>query len=190
MTVGEKIKTFRKNACLSQEQLAEKLCVSRQAITKWEADTGTPDINNLQCIAKLFDVSVDSLLECTEDVGVTAISEQIDLDQYQKTGKLGSKYDSVVKDKWPMAKAIYPLVRKKKLSKVEAVIDFIVLPGVLQAADSLNDMSAYYLVEMDTKQLLVWVTKTHIKGKELNSKFTGKKCVIENNIFIKAGNIR
>lgn len=46
-----------------------------------------------------------------------------------------------------MAKAIYPLVRKKKLSKAESIIDFIVQPGVLQAADSLNDMSAYYLVK-------------------------------------------
>lgn len=106
-----------------------------------------PDINNLQFVAKLFDISVDSLLECTEDVVVTTIREQIDLNQYQKAGKFGSKYDSAVKDKWPMAKAIYPLVRKKKLSKAESIIDFIVQPGVLQAADSLNDMSAYYLVK-------------------------------------------
>ncbi|UZT82594.1 helix-turn-helix domain-containing protein [Caproicibacterium sp. BJN0003] len=190
MTVGEKIKKFRKNAGLSQEQLAEKLCVSRQAITKWETDNGTPDINNLQCIAKLFDISVDSLLECNEDVVITTIREQIDLNQYQKASKFGSKYDSVVKDKWPMAKAIYPLIRKKKLSKAEAMIDFIVQPGVLQAADSLNDMSAYYLVETDTKQLLVQVTKTYIEGKQLNVKFTGKKCVIENNVFIKTSNIR
>lgn len=89
-----------------------------------------------------------------------------------------------------MAKAIYLLVRKKRMNKAEAIIDFIVQPGVLLAADSLSDMSAYYLVETDTKQLLVRVTKTFIEGKELNVKFTGKKCVIENNVFIKAGNIR
>lgn len=76
------------------------------------------------------------------------------------------------------------------MSKAEAMIDFIVQPGVLQAADSLNDMSAYYLVETDTKQLLVQVTKTYIEGKQLNVKFTGKKCVIENNVFIKTSNIR
>lgn len=38
MTFGEKLKAFRKNAGLSQEQLREKLCVSRQAITKWKND--------------------------------------------------------------------------------------------------------------------------------------------------------
>jgi transcriptional regulator with XRE-family HTH domain len=75
LTLGEKIKGFRTRAGLSQEQLAEKLCVSRQAITKWENDRGIPDINNLQSIANLFDVSIDSLvnnLEGTSNiVGVT-----------------------------------------------------------------------------------------------------------------------
>lgn len=190
MTIGEKIRTSRKKAGLSQEQLAEKLNVSRQAVTKWETDNGVPDINNIQCIAKLFDISIDSLLECKEDIAVATIREQIDLDQYQKTGKFGSKYDSVVKEKYPMATAIYSLVRKKKLNKAEFIIDFLVQPGVLQAADSLSDLSAYYLVETNTKQLLVHVAKTYIEGKELNFNFAGKKCVIENNLFIKAGNIR
>lgn len=189
MTLGEKIKNYRKSAGLSQEKLAEKLCVSRQAITKWEADNGIPDINNLQCIAKLFDVSVDSLLEIKNEYAATVIKEEIDLKQYERTGSRGSKYAAVVKDKYPMAKSIYWLIRKKKLSKVEAIIDFIVQPGVLRAADSLSDMSAYYLVETDKKQFLVNVTKTYIEGKELNIKFSGRKCVIEKNIFIKGGNI-
>lgn len=189
MTIGEKIRAYRKNAGLSQEQLAEKLCVSRQAITKWEADNGMPDINNLQCIAKLFSVSVDSLLEHSENAAVTTVREQIDLNQYHKTGTLGSKSDAVVKDKYPMATAIYPLVRKKKMNKAESILDFIVQPGVLLAADSLSDMSAYYLVEINAKQILVKVTKTFIEGKELNFKFDGKKCEIERNIFTKAGAI-
>ncbi|MDD7285522.1 MAG: helix-turn-helix transcriptional regulator [Firmicutes bacterium] len=44
MSIGEKIKKCRKEAGLSQEQLAEKLCVSRQAVAKWEADRGIPDV--------------------------------------------------------------------------------------------------------------------------------------------------
>lgn len=128
-------------------------------------------------------------MECTGDVVVTTMREQIDLNQYQKTGKPGSRYNSVVKDKWPTAKTIYSLVRKNKLSKAESIVDFIVGAGTLQAADSLNDLSAYYLVETETKQLLVRVTKTYIESKELNLKFSGKKCVIENNTFIKACNI-
>lgn len=61
--LSEKIKSLRKQAKLSQEQLAEKLNVSRQAVTKWETDAGVPDIANLQAIASLFHISLDELLE-------------------------------------------------------------------------------------------------------------------------------
>ena len=47
MTLEEQIKHYRKQAGLSQEKMAEKIGVSRQAITKWENGTGTPDIANL-----------------------------------------------------------------------------------------------------------------------------------------------
>ena len=56
------IKYYRKQAGLSQEKMAEKIGVSRQAITKWENGTGTPDIANLMAIANLFQISVDELL--------------------------------------------------------------------------------------------------------------------------------
>jgi transcriptional regulator with XRE-family HTH domain len=47
MTLGEKIKKARIENGLTQEQLSEKMMVSRQAITKWEADKGIPDVSNL-----------------------------------------------------------------------------------------------------------------------------------------------
>lgn len=62
MTLEEQIKHYRKQAGLSQEKMAEKIGVSRQAITKWENGTGTPDISNLMAIANLFQISVDELL--------------------------------------------------------------------------------------------------------------------------------
>lgn len=63
MTTGEKIKTARQNSGYTQEQLAEKLSVSRQAVAKWEADRGVPDIENLKAIAAFFDFSVDDLVK-------------------------------------------------------------------------------------------------------------------------------
>ena len=51
MNLGEKIKERRKQAGLTQEQLAERLNVSRQAITKWETNKGIPDIANLIAIS-------------------------------------------------------------------------------------------------------------------------------------------
>lgn len=62
MTLVEQIKYYRKQAGMSQEKMAEKIGVSRQAITKWENGTGTPDIANLVAIAELFQVSLDELL--------------------------------------------------------------------------------------------------------------------------------
>ena len=63
MTLFEdQIKHYRKQAGLSQEKMAEKIGVSRQAITKWENGTGTPDISNLMAIANLFQLSIDELL--------------------------------------------------------------------------------------------------------------------------------
>lgn len=63
MTLFEdQIKHYRKQAGLSQEKMAEKIGVSRQAITKWENGTGTPDISNLMAIANLFQISIDELL--------------------------------------------------------------------------------------------------------------------------------
>ena len=60
--INEKIKELRKQNNLTQEELADKLCVSRQAITKWESGLGQPDISNIELIAKLFNVTIDELL--------------------------------------------------------------------------------------------------------------------------------
>lgn len=62
MTFAERLKSIRKQAGMSQEQLAEKLGVSRQAVTKWETDAGIPDIENIMAISALFDISIDELL--------------------------------------------------------------------------------------------------------------------------------
>lgn len=62
MTFGEKIQTLRKHVGLSQEALADRLNVSRQAVSKWERDTGYPETEKLVRMSKLFHVSVDDLL--------------------------------------------------------------------------------------------------------------------------------
>ena len=59
MTFAEKLKSIRKQAGMSQERLAEKLGVSRQAVTKWETDAGIPDIENIMAISALFDISIE-----------------------------------------------------------------------------------------------------------------------------------
>ena len=63
MSFGQIIRKIRRNANMTQEQLAELLSVSPQAISRWETDAAMPDISTLPAICNLFDVSADELLE-------------------------------------------------------------------------------------------------------------------------------
>lgn len=62
MTFPEKLLDLRKQENLSQEAVAEKLDVSRQAISRWESGTAMPDATNLLQLSRLFGVSIDYLL--------------------------------------------------------------------------------------------------------------------------------
>lgn len=62
MTLGEKLQRLRRQGGLSQEQLAEQLSVSRQAVSKWELDETMPDTENVVQLSRLFGVSCDYLL--------------------------------------------------------------------------------------------------------------------------------
>lgn len=68
MTLGEKLKNIRKRFGLSQEELAEIINVSRQAITKWESDIGLPDTDNLVGLSRVFGITVDYLLNKENDL--------------------------------------------------------------------------------------------------------------------------
>ena len=63
MSLSEKLQTLRKENGLSQEELAEKLGISRQAVSKWESGQSTPDLNKLIVISKLYNVTIDSLVK-------------------------------------------------------------------------------------------------------------------------------
>lgn len=62
MTLGERIQAHRKKAGLSQEQLAEQLGVSRQAVSKWELDGAQPELDKVVAMARLFRITTDELL--------------------------------------------------------------------------------------------------------------------------------
>ena len=63
--LGKKLYEYRKEAGFSQEELAEKLDVSRQAVSKWECGESLPDTDNLISISKLYGVSLDELVDNT-----------------------------------------------------------------------------------------------------------------------------
>ena len=66
MTLSEKIIYYRRKAGLSQEQLAEKLGVSRQAVSKWETGEASPEVNKLRTLAEALGVTADELLSPEE----------------------------------------------------------------------------------------------------------------------------
>ena len=83
MLFNEKLKLLRKERNLTQEELADKLNVSRQAITKWESAEGMPDIVNLNQISKLFNVSIDELIKDDLDISINTgnkYMEEIEID--------------------------------------------------------------------------------------------------------------
>ena len=61
--LSERIYKFRRMSGLSQEQLAEKIGVSRQAISKWESGTSTPELEKLLALSECFNITLDELVK-------------------------------------------------------------------------------------------------------------------------------
>ena len=74
MEFNEKLQELRKSKGLTQEELAEKLFVSRTAISKWESGRGYPSIDSLKEISRYFSVTIDELI-CPEEI-ISAAEEE------------------------------------------------------------------------------------------------------------------
>ena len=92
MRLHEKITLFRKKNGLSQEELAEKIGVSRQAVSKWETGDALPEITKLKALADTFNVTVDFLL----DEEKTEFSQQNQPQSISVLDKYADKIDDCV----------------------------------------------------------------------------------------------
>ena len=72
MNMADRIEYLRKSKGISQEELADKVGVSRQAVSKWESEQSTPDIEKVILLSDFFDVTTDYLLK-----GIEPVSENI-----------------------------------------------------------------------------------------------------------------
>ena len=77
--LGWFISTRRKNMRLTQEELADKVGVSKSAVAKWETDGGLPDRDNLRRLAEVMDVSVDELHRIINRAGMKAADFNINI---------------------------------------------------------------------------------------------------------------
>lgn len=90
MNLGENIKKLRKEKNLSQEQLAEMLNVSRQAVSKWESGKAYPDIENLILLRDIFNVTLDDLII---NENKTKSEDTIELDKLSTNNYIGYDED-------------------------------------------------------------------------------------------------
>lgn len=84
MKIGNKLNQLRKLSGMTQEQLAEKIDVSRQTISKWESDSTSPDLESIVKLSRIFHVSLDDLLGEGETSVTNRNDEQITLEDLMK----------------------------------------------------------------------------------------------------------
>ena len=94
MTIGERIKELRKKNDLTQEKLADYLCVSYQAVSKWETGLSNPDLSLIGPLTKLLHVSADELLGLKNDTK-DARREELEKEEREtwKSGDLARRYE-------------------------------------------------------------------------------------------------
>ena len=81
MELGNKIRQLRYKASLTQEQLAEKLGISAQAVSKWENSVAMPDITALPLLAEIFGVTIDDMFDLTNEQRLNRIENRMDAEE-------------------------------------------------------------------------------------------------------------
>ena len=192
MKLSEKLKTYRKTFNLSQEDLAEKLNVSRQVITKWENENGLPEISNLKALAELFGVSIDYLLDDEKIVEYPIIKERYAL----KKNNFNNRYDyavSYLKERYSNSGTIYSLTQiqngeRNLATKILGCLTFGI-SNISYITEWLGDLAIWFVVETSKQKLLIKVTKEFIETRELSSLINTDKFSYEKNKFIKVEKI-
>lgn len=81
MELGKKIRQQRMKAKLTQEQLAEKLGIGAQSVSKWENDVSMPDITSLPLLAEIFGISIDDLFDLSTEQRLNRIENRMDIEE-------------------------------------------------------------------------------------------------------------
>lgn len=87
MNFSEKLLTLRKANDMTQEQLAEKLDVSRQSISKWESGQATPELEKIVAMSAVFNVTTDYLLKSSEIDDLSIKTEMLEKQQQMMLGR-------------------------------------------------------------------------------------------------------
>ncbi|MBR3142664.1 MAG: helix-turn-helix transcriptional regulator [Clostridiales bacterium] len=98
MTIADRIQNLRKSKGMSQEELADAAGVSRQAVSKWESEQSTPDLDKVIILSEIFDVTTDYLLKGIEPAETIDHKTMADVvDQKVLTEKNGKRAKTILK---------------------------------------------------------------------------------------------
>ena len=141
MNLGNNLFQARKKAGLSQESVAEKLGVSRQTISKWETDETIPDIYQTKKLAKLYNLTLDELIDF--DIDIKEIEEIIKNTNEEKESKIN--WTNAWSKKYPVLKnytqqidiSKYSTIIRKLLNSLKDNYGFNELDSMLVLKDIL-----------------------------------------------------
>jgi transcriptional regulator with XRE-family HTH domain len=201
MTFGEKLKKARMEAGYTQNELANKLTVSRAAIAKWESDRGMPDVTNLKAIAEALSVSMDYLLDDGSTLDFSETKKPIDLAKYGDGKKLSRLKkaeikEQIIREEYPDAEIIGLTVTGIKNSKAETIADAVIgtfvyiLGGIpLYGTQEFGKMAncldqQYFLVNEEKAQYFVLLTDEHLISRTITDRITDKKFEIGDKKFL------
>lgn len=98
MTIADRIQSLRKAKGMSQEELADKVGVSRQSVSKWESEQAAPDLDKIVIMSDIFEVTTDYLLKGIEPVKTDDHKTMADvIDQRILTEKNGKRAKTALK---------------------------------------------------------------------------------------------
>ena len=144
MTLGNSLYKARKRTGLSQEEVAEKLGVSRQTISKWETNETLPDIRQSKQMAQLYHLSLDELIDF--DVDVKEIEEMIEHANEEKQKKMdwtklwGKKYPILTVYQEDVDISQYAPRLREMLGQLESDYHYSALDAMLVLKDILAHM--------------------------------------------------
>lgn len=93
MLFNEKLKKLRKNKNITQEELAQKIFVTRTAVSKWESGKGYPSLDTLKILAEFYGISIDNLISNEEIIDIS--KKNIEENKIQNTNLLFSVLDTL-----------------------------------------------------------------------------------------------
>lgn len=143
-TLGARIAALRKRKGMTQEELAQKMEVSSQAVSKWENDVSCPDIQSLPRLAKLLGTTVDELLTGKEaQVQLLRGAERKSLDELTLRVRVTSSEGDRVKVNVPMS-----------LVKVALELGMDIIPGMTPGMDGFRNFDLNKVMELAERGLI------------------------------------